>query len=99
MTRLQENPRAQIEREFNVVDGIIRTPGKFEGEAIYVPYFYWAMLNGCGDTIDLSWDDENTAMIDVFHVTADDIIEFPELADRETVELWWDDNGFVWEVN
>jgi len=33
--------REQITSEYNIDDnGIIRNPGKFEGEMLYVPYFW-----------------------------------------------------------
>ena len=44
--------RQDIENAYEVRDGIICSPGKFEGEAVYAPYFWEAYLNG-GEDIDL----------------------------------------------
>lgn len=82
--------RADIERDYEVRDGIIRSPGQFEGEAVYVPYFWEAYLNGCADRDD--------GRILGFDVTADDRIIFPELKGRKTVKLYQRDDGFVCEV-
>jgi hypothetical protein len=66
-------------------------PGKFEGEAPYVPYFWDAYLNGAAD------DDTNGIL--TFNVTDEDRALFPELADRDAVYLYEDDNGFVGEAD
>lgn len=44
--------RQEIESEYNVVGGIIRSPGKFEGEAVYAPWCYERMACGGADIID-----------------------------------------------
>ena len=82
--------RADIERDYNVVDGRIRSPGKFEGERVYVPYYYDAFLNGNADR------DNGTIL--GFDVTPDDKVMFPELMHRRTVKLVEGDDGFVVEV-
>jgi hypothetical protein len=66
-------------------------PGKFEGEAPYVPYFWDAYLNGAAD--------DDTDGILTFHVTDEDRALFPELADRDAVYLYEDSNGFVGEAD
>lgn len=70
-------------------DGIIRTPGKYEGEPLYVPYF-WAQNDSADDQV----QDEGVP-VDIFKVTADDRLSFPELADIAVVTLWEREDGFV----
>jgi len=69
----------------------INHPGKFEGEAIYVPYFWEAFLNGFADR------DDGTVL--GFDVSAEDHDMFPELKGRHTVKLIETDHGFVSEIH
>ena len=64
-------------------------PGKFEGCAPYVPYFWSIYLEGGADR------DDGTIL--GFDVTADDKALFPELKRRRTVRLCETDSGFVVE--
>ena len=66
-------------------------PGKFEGCAPYVPYYWDAYLNGAADR------DDGTTL--GFDVTAEDKALFPELERRRTVKLEETDQGFVVEVS
>lgn len=68
----------------------VTRPGKFEGEAVYVPYFWEAYLDGFADR-----DDGRTIG---FNVSAEDKAIFPELRGRKTVRLVEDGAGFVREV-
>lgn len=70
-------------------NGIIQSPGKFEGEMLYVPYFWEMFLNGFAD--DLEWCLH-------FGVSEDDIAIFPELENQSYVSLICDDSGFVYET-
>lgn len=71
--------------------GRITTPGKFEGEMIYVPYFWEAYLDGMADRDD--------GRVIGFDIEASDRELFPELPKRRrTVRLMADDQGFVREV-
>lgn len=79
--------RQMIESEYEIKDGVIKSPGKFEGEPIYAPYFYDAYLNGMAD------DDDGERL--KFDVTAEDREEFPELQNIDLVILWEDGSGFV----
>lgn len=81
--------RHEIETEYRTAAGRITSPGKFEGEHIYVPYYWEAYLNGCADR------DNGTIL--GFDVTADDRREFPELKGKRTVRLYQHDDGFVCE--
>jgi len=69
---------------------IVNQPGKFEGEAAYVPYFWEAYLDGCADR------DDGTVL--GFDVSSEDKEIFPELKRRRTVKLIEDSQGFVREV-
>lgn len=80
--------RQEIESQYKVENGIIRSPGKFEGEPVYAPYFWEALLDGMADK-----DDGKSA---VFYITQEDKEQFPELKRRRAVRLFQDDNGFVW---
>jgi hypothetical protein len=82
--------RSDIERDYDVRDGRIRSPGQFEGEAVYVPYYWDVYLNGFADRDD--------GRVLGFDVSADDKREFPELRRRRTVRLIQRDDGFVVEV-
>jgi len=82
--------RAQIEQDYKVENGRIRSPGMFEGEMVYVPYFWDAFLNGMADR-------DNGSILG-FDVTPEDKKQFPELKNRRTVKLYQRDDGFVCEV-
>ena len=59
---------------------IIRDPGKFEGEPIYVPYLWAFVLQGDGESIyDGTVDDPGTQYT-CLGIDPDDILAFPELA-------------------
>jgi hypothetical protein len=81
--------RQEIEQEYKVEGGRIVSPGKFEGEAVYVPYFWGAFLDGMADR------DDGTVL--GFDVSAEDKAQFPELKRRRTVRLLQRDDGFVCE--
>lgn len=81
--------RKELEEQFDVVDGRITNPGKFEGEAVYVPHFWDAFLNGEADR------DDGTIV--GFNVTKEDKAMFPELKGRRTVRIYERDDGFVCE--
>ena len=83
--------RDQIIREYHVTtDGVIQTSGPFEGEMLYVPYYWEVGMNGCADR------DDGTIL--GFDITAEDKEQFPELKSRRTVKLYQRDDGFVCEV-
>ncbi len=81
--------RQEIVNEYNVDErGCIRSPGKFEGEMVYAPYFYDLMLDGCAD--------ENTDGSCTVPIEKEDIDIFPSLAGIDYVKLYEDDNGFFY---
>jgi hypothetical protein len=82
--------RKQIMQEYKVdAQGTILSPGQFENEPLYVPYFWDAYLNGMAD------DDDGTVL--TFLVNDEDRAEFPELKDVKVVTLAQTDDGFVGE--
>jgi len=70
--------------------GIITSPGKFEGEMRYVPWFWEAGMNGLADR------DDGKVM--GFDISPADKVMFPELKRRRTVKLIETDQGFVCEI-
>ena len=52
MTTFQE-----LEQQFTVKNGIIRNPGKFEGETLATPFYYEIMLDGEGAVIEIEPSD------------------------------------------
>jgi hypothetical protein len=83
--------RTELTSLYKIDDaGRIRSPGQFEGEMIYVPYFWDTYLDGFADR-----DDGHVLGFDV---TTEDKAEFPELRRRRTVRLIQRDDGFVCEV-
>lgn len=84
---MKTNARKKIEKDYNVdKNGMIRTPGKFEGEPWFAPLFYSYMLDGDG-----TWDED----IIVFDITAADIKEVPELKGFKRLRLAESEQGFV----
>jgi hypothetical protein len=70
-------------------DGIIISPGKFEGEPEWAPYFYQQWLETGGHEMD---DEEGNAII---HVLPEDRARFPELAKVDHILIRESDQGFV----
>ena len=68
----------------------VKRPGKFEGEARYIPYFWDMFLDGMADKDD--------GRILTFNVTKEDKTLFPELNRRKAIKLYERDDGFVVEV-
>jgi hypothetical protein len=69
-------------------DGLIRTPGKFEHEMLYVPYFWDAALNG----------ESSTDTGSVFFTIIDDLdrAQFPELGTAYGIALEESEQGFIY---
>lgn len=77
---------------YTIENGFITSPGKFECEPIYAPYFWDFANDGSGD--DLNWSDgERGVLLDI---EPEDRIAFPEIpADAVAVYLTENDQGFV----
>ena len=81
--------RAEIRKRYNVdSDGIIRSPGKFEGEPLYTPYFWFMALDGGGD------EEDGNAIL--FTIEEEDRDQFPELGTIKKIAVEEDENGFVY---
>ena len=81
--------REQILKDYDVSDGgLIRSPGKFEAEMLYVPYFHELWGEGGGD--------EDFGNVAFFIITPWDLEAFPELAGTIGVALEETDQGFVY---
>lgn len=79
--------RTEIQANYKIRNGIIMSPGKFEGEPIYAPYFWDLVMDGGAET-----DGDFAA----FHILTDDRNEFPEIGSETiTIRVWTDGNGFV----
>ncbi len=85
--------RKDIEAEYKVVNGIIVSPGKFEGEPVFAPWFYEGFLEGTADE-----DDDGTLY---WLLDEGDRREFPILRNCQHVYMDIDDQGFVrcWAVD
>lgn len=84
--------RAEIAKEYNVENGKITSPGKFEGEPVYVPHFWDCVLDGEG------YDDADGDDAIRVNIEPEEFEEFPELLGYKSVTLWETDNGFVLHV-
>ena len=67
---------------------VITSPGKFEDEMYYLPFFYDLYLQG---------DNTGTTQEDViyFHLTEDDKKQFPELEDENYLWFYHSEQGFI----
>ena len=54
-----------IREEYDVLDGIIRNPGKFECEYEWVPYYWELVVNGGGEDCS-DYDDESGEIVGGF---------------------------------
>jgi hypothetical protein len=86
------NVREEILKTYRVNErGIITSPGQFEGEMYYLPYYWEIYLDGCADR-----DDGKTLGFDI---SPEEKIAFPELRRRRTVRLCQLDQGFIVELS
>lgn len=87
--------REEIKNKYNVDDnGIIRSPGKFEGEMVYAPFYHELILNGAGEKI---YSDRLGRKLRMKVGEADREM-FPELKDVKYVEFIETRAGFCVEV-
>ena len=85
-----------IREEYDVVDGIIRNPGKFECEPEWVPYYWDLALNDEGEDAS-EYDDEGELIgcfATRFTVDSEEADAFG-LECGATVEISQDSQGFV----
>jgi hypothetical protein len=80
---------------YSVSGGRITTLGRFEGEPIYAPYFWGAVMDGGGEELAFM-DDGGGQYAALVEVTDKDRAEFPELrADTVNVLVIQSDVGFI----
>ncbi len=72
--------RYDIEHRFRIERGLIQDEGCFQGQMLYVPYFWEAYL--AGNAHDVSWDG-----VVLFGIHSEDLRQFPELENRSVVRL------------
>ncbi len=70
--------------------GIIRTPGPFEGQNLYIPYFWYLHISGYREDVQDG--------IVTFQVRMEDRAQFPELAHRDIVRLQQQGNNTIVEL-
>jgi hypothetical protein len=71
--------------------GIICSPGKFEGEMLYVPYFWDLGMNGCADE-----DEDGVWTFTIMNFG--DRVFFPELGNAKVIRLEESEQGFVYSA-
>lgn len=90
----ETNWREIIKSQYEVgIDGVIKSPGKFEGEMIYAPYFYDLWNSGCYDDLEYGSESGESA---IFRITRDDLKMFPEIGTAQELIVWEDSTGFVY---
>jgi hypothetical protein len=91
----------EIRERYNVNEaGVIDNPGKFEGELIYVPFFWELGLEGSADAEEMADDEQESTGADdsafVFALSLEDHELWPELPDRAIgLRLYENTDGFV----
>jgi hypothetical protein len=81
--------REDILREYKVNEqGIIQSPGKFEGEMLYVPFYLEVAMNGFANF--------DNGQVYGFIIEPEDRVMFPELGDMKKLYLEHDSNGFIY---
>lgn len=81
--------------DFEVNDrGNITSPGKFEGEASWLPTVWEMVLNGCADR---EVTDEDGTLLACFALNADmlALTEFQHIHQPHELVVWENDQGFV----
>lgn len=82
--------KADIERDYTVVDGVIRSPGKFEGKPVYAPALYELVMDGVTET--LMWSDESIS--DILEIEDNFRTEFGIPTSIVALSCWEADTGF-----
>ena len=85
--------RYELEQTYKVQGNRIVSPGKFELENIWAPYFWDIAMEGGAEEITTP---HNPHPVSRVPIEPDDVQQFPELDGFRAVELFEDDNGFVY---
>lgn len=83
--------RAEIEKRFRVVGGIIVSPGPFVLLPVYAPHFAEMLADGGADRVEDTADGPTF----VFEIDTSDVEAWSELWDVKTLRLWFNDVWFV----
>lgn len=92
---MSSKKKAEGEENFDraYYEKMTKSPGKFEGEPAYVPYFYELVMDGGSDE---ALTDGESVTYDVFKITDEDKTMFPELLGvGHYVILHYTNDGFV----
>lgn len=77
--------------------GIIRSPGKFEGEMVYVPALYDALLDGCSEASCCGCEDLcDCGTVEIVEIDDAFAAEFPEVGTVRRFLLCEDAYGFIY---
>lgn len=94
---MSNRTRGEIEARYEILNGRIVSPGKFEGEPIWLPYFWNLALDGAGIVSEF----EEGTPVNTFTVQSEDFDIFPELTDirangqQVAISVWQNDLGFI----
>jgi hypothetical protein len=73
--------------------GIITSPGQFEGQPHWLPAFYDYILTSCDDGLQ---EGPDGTMVSLFLITDEDRLNFPDFPpDKHRLFIWCDTQGFV----
>jgi hypothetical protein len=84
--------RRETEDLYRIEDGIIRSPGEFQGQALYIPHFWHRFMDGGGE------GDLTAGGMACCAVTAAKAREFPELKVGQLVRFYEDETGCIREI-
>lgn len=88
--------RNEVLSDYAAENGIIQSPGKFEGEMIYVPALWDLVLEGCSDAEFCDCNELcDCTSAEIIEIDEDFAAEFPEAGDARRFRLWEDGYGFV----
>jgi len=86
--------KQEISEQYNLNEnGVITSPGKFEGEMYYAVHFWNMTLDGFCDRDEMLDDGTLVAIYDIGQIDYDD---YPELEGNTELTIFEDDNGFVY---
>ncbi len=90
--------KKEIAEQYNLNEnGVIMSPGKFEGEMYYAVGFWNITLDGFCDRDEML---ENGTLVAIYDLGQIDYDDYPELEGNTELRIWEDDNGFVYcQVN
>lgn len=89
--------RNEVLSDYAAENGMIRSPGKFEGEMIYVPALWDIAMNGFSDAEYCDCEELcDCTAAEIIEVDDDFATEFPEVGDARRFRLMEDGNGFIY---